>query len=175
MRALRWLITVLLFLGAVGIILFLLKEPSLPVFPILGQDRVTGKPDPTQLRTLSASDAIRRHLLDGDFAIAHRMQDIPADCSVVFAADPGQEFNNGDAIIKGLPYRQLHFAGVGPKSCFMYYQRGGATYSSCLAILDRATVKIVWLGVTRKNGANLDDLRSLLSRHQFDDTGGPDC
>ena len=132
--------------------------------------------DLARLRTVSVSDAIRGHLLDGEFAISHRMQDIPSDCRVVFAANPGQEFNYGDVIIKGLPYRQLRFAGVSPKSCFMYYQRGGNNYpSSCLAVLDRARGKIIWLGVTRKNAANLRDLRSLLSLHRFDDTGGPDC
>ena len=132
--------------------------------------------DSVQLRTLSVPDAIRRHLLDGDFAIAHRMQDIPGDCTVVSAANPGQDVNYGDSIVEGLPYRQLHFAGIRPKSCFMFYQRGGNNYpSSCLAILDRLSGKIIWLGVTRKDGANLQDLRWLLSRHQFDDTGEPDC
>ena len=41
MRALPWLIAVLLFSGAVGKILFLLKEPSPPVFPTPGWGMVT--------------------------------------------------------------------------------------------------------------------------------------
>jgi hypothetical protein len=125
---------------------------------------------------MSAPDAVRGHLLDGDFTIAHSMQDIPGDCRVVFAANPGQRFNHGDAIIEGLPYLQLHFSGVNPRSCFMYYQRGGNNFpSSCLAVLDRAKGKIIWLGVTRKNAVNFHDLRSLLSRRQFDEMGGAEC
>jgi hypothetical protein len=36
--------------------------------------------DPVFLRTLSAPEAIRRHLLDGEFAIAYRLQDISQSC-----------------------------------------------------------------------------------------------
>jgi hypothetical protein len=137
---------------------------------------VDGPRDPVHLRTLSVSGGIRDRLLDGDFTIVYRMQNISADCRVVFAANPGQEFNYGDAIIEGLPYRQLHFAGMSPKSCFIYYERGGNNYpSSCLAVLNREKGKVIWLGVTRKKAGNLHDLRSLLSHDQFDDRGGPDC
>lgn len=46
MRALRWLIPVLLFSGAVGIVLFLLKKPSPPVFPITGSGMLRVAPNP---------------------------------------------------------------------------------------------------------------------------------
>lgn len=137
---------------------------------------VYGPLDPVHLNTLSVPGGTVDHLLDGDFTIVNRMQNIPDECRVIFAANPGQEFNYGDAIIEGLPYRQLHFAGISPKSCFIYYQRGGNDYpSSCLAVVNRERRKIISLGVTRKKAGNLHDLRSLLSHHQFDDRGAPDC
>src|SRR5882762_7850639 len=114
--------------------------------------------DPVFLKTLSASDATRSHLLDGDFTIVYRMQDISESCRAPFEssfsyysgtvpkkrqidfADPGQDFNYGDVILEGLAFRQLHFAGLGPSSCFIYYQQGGRIYpSSCLAVINCAS------------------------------------
>jgi len=150
--------------------------------------------DPVFLRTLSAPEAVRRHLLDGEFTIVYRMQDISQSCRVPFEfsfsyysrtvpmkreidfADPGQDFNYGDVIRGGLSFRQLHFAGLGPNSCFVNYQQGGKNYpSSCLAVVNYASGKIIWVGVTRREARDLRKLRSILSNHQYDDSGERDC
>ena len=150
--------------------------------------------DPIYLKTLSAPGATRSHLLDGAFSIVYRMQDIPPSCRAPFEssfsyytqtvpmkreidlADPGQDFNYGDVILEGLSFRQLHFAGLGPNSCFVYYQQGGKNYpSSCLAVVNYASGKTIWVGMTRREARDLRKLRSILSNHQFDDSGERDC
>ena len=153
-------------------------------------------PDPVYLKTLSVSDATRGHLLDGGFAIVHRMQDISQSCKGPFEssfsffsrtvpkkreidfADPGQDFNYGDAIRGGLPFRQLHFAGLGSNSCFIYYQQGGRIYpSSCLAVMNYSGGKTIWVGVVAggKAARNFRELRADFSQNKFDDSGEPDC
>jgi hypothetical protein len=153
-------------------------------------------PDPVYLNTVSASDAIRNRLLDGAFTIVFRMQDISQSCRAPFEssfsfysrtvpkkreidfADPGQDFNYGDAIIEGLPFRQLHFAGLGPNSCFIYYQQGGQIYpSSCLAVMNYAGGKAIWVGVVAGGSAARDfrELRAVFSQDKFDDSGERDC
>ena len=70
----------------------------------------------TMYDSLSTSDANRGHLLDGAFSIVNRMRDIPPNCRAPFEssfsyysrtipkereidfADPGQDFNYGDAV-----------------------------------------------------------------------------
>jgi hypothetical protein len=152
--------------------------------------------DPVFLRTLSAPEAIRRHLLDGEFTIAYRMQDISQSCRAPFEssfsyysrtvpmkreidfADPGQDFNYGDAIRGVLPFRQLHFGGLGPNSCFIYYQQGGRIYpSSCLAVMDYTSGKAIWVGVVTGGRAarNFRELRAVFSQHKFYDSGERDC
>jgi hypothetical protein len=152
--------------------------------------------DPVYLNTLSASNAFRSHLLDGEFAIVNRMQDISRGCRAPFEssfshysrtapkkrgidfADPGQDFNYGDAVRGGVPFRQLHFAGLGPNSCFIYYQQGGRIYpSTCLAVMDYADGKAIWVGVVSGGRAarNFRELRAVFSQHRFSDSGGPDC
>jgi hypothetical protein len=153
-------------------------------------------PDPVYLSTLSASDATRSHLLDGDFTIVYRMQDIPQSCRVPFEssfsfysrtvpkkreidfADPGKDFNYGDALKEGLPFRQLHFAGLGPNSCFIYYQQGGRIYpSSCLAVMKYSGGKAIWVGVVAGGSAarNFRELRADFSQNKFHDSGQRDC
>lgn len=152
-------------------------------------------PDPVYLSTLSAPEAIRDHLLDGSFRIVYQMQDISGSCGASFYssfarfskivpknegevdfANPGQDFNYGDALVGGLPFRRLHFAGLGPKSCFVFYQQGGRNYpSSCLAVVQYSSGKTVWVGSTRENARDLRQLRFLLIKNQFDDKSGPVC
>lgn len=158
------------------------------------KEAVIGSSDPVYLRTLSAPDEIHRHILDGEFTIVYRMKDIPQSCIAPFEysflyysrnvpkqreidfADPGHDFNYGDAIIGDLPFRQLHFAGLGRSSCFVYYQKGGNNYpSSCLAAVNYSSGRTIWVGVTRQDARDLRKLRSLLSKHQFYDSGGRDC
>jgi len=153
-------------------------------------------PDPIYLNTLSAPEATRSHLLDGAFSIVYRMQDIPPRCRTPFEssfsyyswrvpmkreidfADPGQDFNYGDAVREALPFRQLHFAGLGPNSCFIYYQQGGRIYpSTCLAVIQYAVGKAIWVGVVSGGRAarNFRKLRAVFSEHKFSDSGEPDC
>ena len=154
-------------------------------------------PDPIHLSTVAAPEGIRRHLLDGDFTIVRRMQDISQNCRMPFEAsflrsskaankkvevllaDPGQAFISGDVLIEDLPFRQLHFAGLGPGSCFVYYEVGGRNYSSsCLAVVTYATGNTVWVGVTHQPRVHdLTKLRSLLITDRFDDRAGhgEDC
>lgn len=153
-------------------------------------------PDPIYLNTMSASDATRSQLLNGTFRIVYRMQDISQGCREPFEssfsyysrtvpkkreidfADPGQDFNYGDAIVGGLPFRQLHFAGLGANSCFIYYQQGGRIYpSSCLAVMNYADGKAIWVGVVAGGSAARDfrELRTVFSQHKFNDSGERDC
>ena len=153
-------------------------------------------PDPVYLNTLAESDAIRSHLLDGEFTIVYRMEDVSQGCRMPFEssfsyysrtvpkkreidfADPGQDFNYGDAIREGLPFRQLHFAGLGSNSCFIYYQQGGRIYpSSCLAVMHYADGRAIWVGVVAGGRAarSFRELRAVFSQHSFSDSGEPDC
>lgn len=151
-------------------------------------------PDPIHLNTLAASEEVRSHLLAGDFKIAHRMQDIPANCTAnldssfvnnsgavrnggrVDFADPGQPAQYGDTLIPDAPFRQLVFAGVGSRSCFVYFQHdeiNRVTY--CLAVMDISTRKALYVGETENKVTSLDELRSLVYKHQLADNSGPAC
>lgn len=153
-------------------------------------------PDPVYLNTLSVSDGTGSRLLEGGFTIVNRMQDISQKCRMPFEssfsyysptapkkreidfADPSQDFNYGDAIRGGLPFRQLHFAGLGPNSCFIYYQQGGRIYpSSCLAVIDYEGGRAIWVGVVSggRTARNFRELRAVFSQHKFDDSGDRDC
>lgn len=152
--------------------------------------------DPVYLNTLSDPDANRSHLLDGSFSIVYRMQDIPPNCRAPFessfsyyprtipkkreidVADPGQDFNYGDAVREGLPFRQLHFAGLGSNSCFIYYQQGGRIYpSTCLAVMRYGGRKAIWVGVVGggRPASSFRVLRAVFSQNKFSDSGEPDC
>lgn len=150
--------------------------------------------DPVHLSTVAAPDSVRGHLLDGDFGIVHRMQDVSEGCISVLDssfhnnsgtvpkkeeirfADPGQPAQYGDSLIPDAPFRQLVFAGQSPKTCFVYYQHGGVTHPSyCLAIMDQVVRKTIWVGEARKKTESLAELRSFLSEGQIDDTVGPGC
>jgi hypothetical protein len=151
-------------------------------------------PDAVHLSKIPAINSENNHLLDGDFMIVYRMHDISQSCwnslSSSFAnnpgtiskggaisfADPGQPAQYGDSIIPNAPFRRLVFAGQSPRTCFVYFQHGGADHPSyCLAVIDDAKGKTIWVGEARKKARNLRELRSLLSTHQFDDTSGPAC
>jgi hypothetical protein len=160
------------------------------------KEEEVNSPDPVYLNTLPASDAVRSYLLDDEFKIVYQMHDVSQGCLEPFEssfsyysltapkkreidfADPGQDFNYGDAIRRGLPFRQLHFAGLGSNSCFIYYQQGGRIYpSSCLAVMHYADGKAFWVGVLAGGNParNFRELRTVFSRHDFSDSGEPDC
>ena len=151
-------------------------------------------PDPDHLNTLPAPEAIRSRLLNGDFTMAYRMQDISEDCLAslnssflnhsgtmpkkgeIDFADPGQPAQYGDSLIPNAPFRQLIMAGRSPKTCFLYYRHGGENHPSyCLAAMDQQNRKTIWVGEAREEAKSLDQLRSFLSGNKFDDSAGPVC
>jgi len=151
-------------------------------------------PDPVRLITSTSSEPAQSHVLDGDFRMVNRMQEIPETCISPFDssfvrsngggpatgkidfADPGQEFQFSDAIMPGLAFRQLAFAGLGSDSCFIYYQRGGPMHPTyCLAVMEYGKTRTTWVGEKREKAINLKALRRMLSRGQFDTSGKPNC
>lgn len=88
------------------------------------------------------------HLLDGDFKIVRRVNEVPGACISTFEssfvtikglhakagevrfANPGEPFNWSDAIEEDLPFRRLEFAGLSGSGCFIHYQSGGQPFSS---------------------------------------------
>jgi hypothetical protein len=151
---------------------------------------------PVHLNTVHMRPGARRHLLDGKFTVVTRMRDITDPCKEIFEssfirtftrspapkelinfADPGQDFWWSDAGREGLSQRRLVFAGLGTKSCFIHYERGGGpSYPiGCLAIIDYTQHKTVWVGVYDKNVRNFKTLRKIFVEGHFNDTYGPGC
>ena len=157
--------------------------------------RMPDEPDHVRLSTIPASSPNRNHLLDGDFKIVNRVRDVAEGCRYIFdssfvnssgsaqttastinLADPGQEFQTSDDVRPGLPFRRLVLAGLGHKTCFVYYEHGGAMYpSSCLAVMDYSQKRAIWVGESRKKAETVEELRSMLTTGQFADTAGPVC
>jgi hypothetical protein len=151
-------------------------------------------PDPVHLDAMQVRNSERSHLLDGNFKIVFRMRDMSQSCwnslnssfvsnpkaisksgDVPFA-DPGQPAQYGDSLKPDAPFRRLVFAGEGPRTCFVYFRHGGVNHPSyCLAVFDDTTRKPIWVGEARVQVRNLPELRSLLSKNQFDDKSGPQC
>jgi hypothetical protein len=157
-----------------------------------GSKLKTINPDPVLLK-LSDSAADAHDLLDGEFSTSGRVSEINGDCMSAFessfvktdgtalsgkvdVADPGQPFQFSDALAEGLPFRQLVLAGMGSKSCFIYYQHGGRMYPSyCLAVMDLGMKKAVWVGESNKKAGTIEELRSELRRRQFSDSTDAGC
>jgi hypothetical protein len=168
------------------------KEKTLPEFGV--GEAVHEFPDSVFLRTKPIADSLRAHLLDEDFKIVSHTEAIPQTWRSIFdssfvdihglatngarveMADPGQRFQSSDALVPGLPFRRLVFAGLSPQKSFIYYQHGGSMYPSyCLAVMDYGSKSMVWVGESRNVARSLSDLRFMLSRGLFEDTGGPGC
>jgi len=157
-----------------------------PPQPQSQRGELLGDPDRFGLRTISVSDEVRVHLLDGDFKIARRMNEIPNSCTRIFEssfvtnsgshaksgqiilANPGEAFQASDYIANPeLPFRRLEFAGLSTAKCFIHYQSGGKPSSFCLAVVDLANQKTVWVGESAKAAESPDDLRRMLFQGQF--------
>lgn len=184
----------ILAIGGVWYIKVLRPPKTLDLSEIRNKREVPFDPDAGHLNTLPVPEAIRSHLLDGDFTLAYHMQEISGDCQEslkssflkhlgatpkngeVNFADPRQPIQYGDVLIPDAPFRQLILAGQGPKTCFKYYQHSGPNHPSyCLAVMSRVDRKAIWVGEARKKAEGLVELRSFLSESQFDDTAGPAC
>ncbi len=145
------------------------------------------------LRTVPVSHDVQVHLLDGDFKIVRRVDEIPNTCTTVFEswfvtisgsrakpgeislANPGEAFQASDNIVPGLPFRRLEFAGVSDTKCFIHYQSGGQPAYFCLAVIDYANQKTVCVGDSEKAARNLGELRRMISQRRFRDTRGGGC
>jgi hypothetical protein len=144
-------------------------------------------PDGLRLKTISVSNEVQAHLLDGDFKIVRRMNEIPDNCTNIFEssfltnsgshgksgnitlANPGEPFQTSDYLVNvRLPLRRLEFAGLSPTRCFIHYQKGGTLFTTyCAAVVDYPTKKTVWVGESSKAANNLDDLRRMILEQQF--------
>ncbi|HEX4541923.1 MAG TPA: hypothetical protein VH114_02055 [Candidatus Acidoferrum sp.] len=145
------------------------------------------------LRTVPVPDAVRVHLLDGDFKIVRHMKEIPSSCRSIFEssfvmtlglhakpgeitlADPGEAFQASDSIVPGLPFRRLEFAGVGATNCFIHFQSGGKPSSFCLSVMDYANHKVIWVGEYYKAARSVGELRRMFQRRLFRDCVGLAC
>jgi hypothetical protein len=150
------------------------------------------------LKTLSVDKSSRDRLLEAEFKVSTTVKGIPSVCTSTFAAlfvyaagtdptgrsvslvdpDDWEHFQYGDALREGrVSFRRLLLAGTAGNECFIYYQHGGGIGPSyCLAILDNATTRPLFVG--ESNGGDplmqaqtLEDLRTLLRRGAFQDTG----
>ena len=137
------------------------------------------------LKTISVPEEARLHLLDGEFKIVRRMDEIPSACGSLFKssfvttwggrvepgeislANPGEPFQASDNIVSSLPFRRLEFAGLGATKCFIHYQNGGQPSSFCLAVVDYPKQKTVWVGESERAATNFVDLRQMLSHDGF--------
>jgi hypothetical protein len=184
------------FLLACGVAyMTLLKIPKEETLPEVGiKQTIHEFPESVFLKARPAADSVRDHLLDGDFKVVNHVQAIPQTWRSIFdssfvdihglptkgarveMADPGQPFQSSDALVPGLPFRRLVLAGLSSQKCFIYYQHGGSMYPSyCLAVMDYGSNSMIWVGESRKVARSLSDLRFMLSRGLFEDTGGPGC
>jgi hypothetical protein len=139
-------------------------------------------------RNLPALEDVR--LLDGDFKIVKRVNEIPSDCLRTFEssfvtingvrakpgdvplANPGEPFQWGDDIPNDHPpFRRLEFAGFNAGDCFIHYQSGGQPSSFCLAIIESASRKIR-VGEYWKAAKDVNGLRRMIRRRQFRDGRG---
>lgn len=192
----RIVLAVIIGIAGVCVVLFLTKvlKPPKESVPLELKVKRTlpEEPDPFHLAAVSAPDSVRRHLLDGAFEVVRRMNEIPASCTSIFEssfvnasekgpkpvpfANPGEAFQSSDAVMPGLPFRRLEFAGLGRSRCFIHYQSGGKMYPSfCLAVVDYANHKTIWVGESQKAATSLEELRLMLLKQRFRDTSGPIC
>jgi hypothetical protein len=129
------------------------------------------------------------HLLDGDFKIVRRVNEVPDACMSTFEssfvtinglhakagevrfANPGESFNWSDAIQEGLPFRRLEFAGLSASGCFVHYQSGGQPSTFCLAVIDTPNHRIM-VGEYQRAAKDLNELRRLIHQRRFRDCRG---
>jgi hypothetical protein len=130
------------------------------------------------------------HLLDRNFEIIRRVNDVPDACMSILEssfitsdglrakkgevrfANPGDSFNSSDAIDENLPSRRLEFAGLSTSGCFIHYQSGGETSTFCLAVIDIVNHKVA-VGEYERAAKDLNELRRMIHQRRF--RGGRGC
>jgi len=104
-----------------------------------------GEPPPIKFAASKMSSAERRAFLTADYKIVEKVADLPTgirklymanDGSHIAIADPGDDFNATDIIVRNLPSRRLIFAGVTPDRAFIHYEMGGI-WRSYMVVLFR--------------------------------------
>jgi hypothetical protein len=163
-----------------------LRQPIPPLeFP---KQEIPDIPGSFYPRNVPALDDVR--LLDGDFKIVRRVNEIPANCRLTFEssfvtingvrakpgdvplANPGEPFQWSDSIpADHPPFRRLEFAGLGAAQCFIHYQSGAQPSSFCLAVVENANRKIR-VGEYWKRAKDLNELRRLIHQRRFRDGRG---
>jgi hypothetical protein len=139
------------------------------------------------LKNVSEMDDV--HLLDGDFKIVRRVNEVPDACMSTFEssfvtinglhaktgevrfANPAEPFNWSDSIVEGLPFRRLEFAGLSTSGCFIHYQSGGQPSTFCLAVIDTVNHRIM-VGEYQRVAKDLNELRRLIHQRRFRDGRG---
>jgi hypothetical protein len=120
----------------------------------------------------SDSESAAERILDGDFDIIKRTDQLPMEIKTAFAtltkqstfemADPGHNFQATDVVTtRGLPWRRLIFAGISPQKAFIHYEKGGrglATYVVVFAT-GPGEAKFLWGGSLPNTSATLTQLR----------------
>jgi hypothetical protein len=163
-----------------------LGQPIPPLEP--PKQEIPDIPGSFYLRNVPALNDVR--LLDGDFKIVKRVNEIPSDCLLSFEvsfvtingvrakagdvplANPGEPFQWSDDIPENHPpFRRLEFAGLSPTQCFIHYQSGGQPSSFCLAVIDNASKKVK-VGEYWKAAMDLNELRRMIHRRRFRDGRG---
>ena len=146
------------------------------------------------LATVVVSGVSRESLLSGNYSLVFRFRDLSEECKTGFLssftpgesgkissadiADPESPFQSSDALVEGLPYRRLIFAGQGSGRCFIYYQHGGTMYPRwCLAVLDESNRKPLWIGmrIGSPPAQDINELRAQLLGGVFRNDSGPVC
>jgi hypothetical protein len=146
---------------------------------------------PGEFQLKKAQPLDDHRLLDDEFKIVRRVNEIPNSCMSIFKysfvtinnsppkpgefrlANPGEPFQWSDNIVKELPFRRLEFAGVGASKCFIQYQSGGQPSTFCLAVINYTNHNKIWVGqFYDKPASNLEELRRMLAERQFRDGRG---
>lgn len=176
-------------LAAVGGIWIKYRSPE--KLPAHREDQPKTRP---LLATVAASGVIRESLLSGNYSLVFRFRDLSEGCKTGYLssftpgesgkissadiADPGSPFQSSDALVEGLPYRRLIFAGQRSDRCFIYYQHGGTMYPRwCLAVLDESSREPLWIGIRIGSppAKDIAELRAQLLNGAFRDDAGLVC
>jgi len=119
----------------------------------------------------------RKLFLAGDYKIFWKLRDIPAAILVKYTpeeskkvamADPGEEYQETDALGGGppLPWRRLIFAGLANNNAFVEYEHGGRGKYIVVDLFNLKspeTAEGVWRGYCIPPAGTLDDLRKQIS------------
>jgi len=131
-------------------------------------------------KQLSASE--KQHILDGEFAVLVKTEDMPAPVKQAFAkitgepsfslANPGKKFNATDYIVdQTLPHRRLVFAGNRGDEWFIHYEVGGRAHYYCVVLFrvdSKNGLQFMWGGAGPRV-KSLDELRKAVADGQFAD------